>query len=295
MSLFSKRVLLVTGKGGVGKTTVATALALEAASQGKRTLLCETQGSDAVPRLFGKTSRGYDIQPLQDKLFTMSIDGGKAIEDYIVQQVKVRALYKLVFRNRVMGPFMDAVPGLHDLTQLGKVFDLEREKSFGRPVWDLVIVDAPATGHGLTMLDSPKAMMELTVAGPFHENAKLVHDLFMDARKVGIVLVTLPEDMPVNETLDLYDRLGGYRKQVELCVLNEVHADPIDPERFARLKHALPSSAAALGERATARTQAQELARERLKALDCPVRELPFLPGKDVSADELDDFGRGLQ
>ena len=294
MSLLDKRVLFVTGKGGVGKTSVATAIALEAASRGKRTLLAETAGSDAVPRLFGKTSRGYEVQALQSKLFTMSITGDKAIEDYIVQQVKVRALYKLVFRNRVMGPFVDAVPGLHDLTQLGKIFDLERETSFGRPVWDLIVVDAPATGHGLTLLDSPKAMMDLTVAGPFHDNAKLVHQLFVDGEKVGIVLVTLPEAMPVNETLELFERLGDYRPQVQLCVLNEVHADVLDEQAWQAVRDHVPKGALALGERTSARHQAQNDARERLSALPCPIKELPFVPGRELTSDELDDLGRAL-
>ena len=297
--LLDRRVLLVTGKGGVGKTTVASSLAVEAASRGKRTLLVETAGSTQVPGLFGHDRATYEAQRLADNLYTLSVTPEKAIEDYIVQQIKVRALFKMVFRNRVMGPFIDGVPGLHDLVQLGKVFDLERETSFGRKVWDLIVVDAPATGHGLTMLDAPRSMMELTIAGPFHENAKLVHELFVDAERTALVLVALPEEMPVNETLDLYDRLGAYRKQVRACVLNEVHTPPVPQlDRWEQARAALDApplaEAVACTDRAVLRARRQDEARQRLARLPCPLLELPFLYDRHLGLRELERLGRRL-
>ena len=150
MSLLQREILIVTGKGGTGKTTVAAALGLWAARAGKRTLLVECNGSQQLPTLFGRSSEGYTPTRLHPGLSAMSITAEEAIEDYVVKQIKVRKLYRMVFRNRIMGPFMDVVPGLHDAVHLGKVYDLiEDDKTRGRPNWDLIIVDAPATGHGL--------------------------------------------------------------------------------------------------------------------------------------------------
>jgi anion-transporting ArsA/GET3 family ATPase len=222
------------------------------------------------------------------------------MEDYVVSQIKVKKLYEMVFKNRVMAPFVDGIPGLHDAIQMGKVFDLDRERSpSGRKAWDLVIVDAPATGHGLTMLGAPRSMMELTRSGPLHDAVKLLHDVFDDAAVTGLVLVTLPEDMPVSETLELHQRLGATRRQVLGCVLNEWWPSaelPVEEARRLDLS-ALPAAEAARQAllQQAARQERQELQRARLAAgLGSAVTPLPFLFRRNLGAADLAALGQQL-
>jgi anion-transporting ArsA/GET3 family ATPase len=295
-----RRVLVVTGKGGVGKTTVALALAMASAESGARTLLCETGGAARAPAILRRPPSGYEVTTAAPRLSLLSITSAEAIEEYVVRMLHSRRLFRLVFRNRVMAPFVDAVPGLHDLIQLGKVFDLERAVDRGRPAWDRIIVDAPATGHGLTMLASPRAMMDLTVAGPFHDNARDVATLYEDATRVGLVLVTTPEELPVNETLELHARLGPLQRQVRGIVLNEIHPPPVpDPEFLDEVRGHLSREIAAapvlpLLADAQAREGAQSRARTRLGELGLPIVELPFLFHRDLSRDDVAELSRAL-
>jgi anion-transporting ArsA/GET3 family ATPase len=296
------RILLVTGKGGVGKTTVSAALATAFAARGERVVIVETSGARVVPGLFGTSTEGYEPASVARGIHTISVTPRAALEDYVVQQIKIRRLYKLVFENRIMGPFIDAVPGLHDALQLGKVMDLERETLRGGPVWDRIIVDAPATGHGLTMLDAARAMMDMTRAGPMYEGLKQVHDVLDDPTKTGLVLVALPEEMPVNETLDLWGRLGKTRQQVQLCVLNQVRDRPAAAPDWSALRAALSQvPSAPLAECADIvdhwmrRVERQDGARQRLSAgLPVPVHDLPALPHRVESLADLTALGGAL-
>ncbi len=305
MSLLDHKIIVVTGKGGVGKTTVCAALGLLAAERGLRTIITETSGARILPQLFGVQSRGYDPVALAPRLDTLSITPLEAIEDYVVQQIKVRKLYELVFRNRVMSTFIDAVPGLHDAVQLGKVWDcaVQARDRMGRARWDLVIVDAPATGHGLTMLQAPKAMMELTRAGPMYKGNAKVEAVLGDPAQTRIVLVSLPEEMPVAETLDLHGRLDDRRSQLSLCVLNEVHPRPgVDPSEWRDARPALldqgdaaVQEAVDLVDRWQERVVRQDDARRRLsQGLGLPVVDLPFLYHRGLTLPDLEALANSL-
>ena len=292
MSLWAHRVLIVTGKGGVGKSTVSAALGLAAARAGRRVLICETQGAERMAPMFGVKPGGYAQIQLAPNLRSLSITSEAAIEDYLLKILHFKKLYQMVFRNRVMGPFMDAVPGLHDLIQLGKVMELEAELATGV---DLYIVDAPATGHALAMLTAPRTMMDLTVRGPFFENAKKIADLVEDPVKTGIVLVSTPEELPVNETLDLHARLGAQRRQVRRVVLNEVIAPVLSAGMEADLgqwRAGMGEGLLRLADAERRRQDRQDRARARLRGIGAPMVETPFLFRREPGIDGLQALSR---
>ncbi len=302
--LLDRRIIVVTGKGGVGKTSVSLAIGALAASRGMNTLVCETNGADQICGSWGMHSGGYAITPLAPHLSTMSIRAETAIEEYLMRVLRFRKLYEMVFKNRVMGPFLDAVPGLHDLIQLGKVFDLERERSSvlsGRTrTWDLVVVDAPATGHGISMLTAPRGMMRLTRSGPFHDNARDVAGLIEDPARTAIVLVSLAEELPVFETVELYGRLGKFQEQVAAVVLNAVrtHGLPANypdlrPELLARANPA-GVEAIALADAALRRSAMQDRARQSLARLGAPVVDLPEIAGVELGPPAFDQLAAVL-
>ena len=291
------RIVVVTGKGGVGKTTVTAALGLRAASMGKRVLLVEAAGAERIPALFGLQGRSYSARKCANKLYTLSITAEEAIEDYVLLRLKVRALYRLVFRNRIMGPFINAVPGLHDLVHLGKLFHLEESRKRGAPEWDLILFDAPATGHGLTMLASPQSMMSMTRAGPFYDNAAVVEKLFSNPQKTRLLLVANPDEMVINETLDLYERLGARREQVDGIVLNECMDDLVNPTiwKAARAAFNPPSELTELADAACKRSQAQTSGDDRLHIQSGQsIHRLPFMMSRQLSVADLEHLGRHL-
>lgn len=295
MSLWAHRVLIVTGKGGVGKSTVCAALGLAAARAGRRVLICETQGAERMAPMFGARPGGYARIQLAPNLQALSITSEAAIEDYLLKILHFKKLYQMVFRNRVMGPFMDAVPGLHDLIQLGKVMELEAEPA---SAVDLYIVDAPATGHALAMLTAPRTMMDLTVRGPFHENAKKIADLVEDPVKTGIVLVSTSEELPVNETLDLHARLGTARRQVRRVVLNEVIAPVLSAEMvedLGRWRAGIGPGMLRLADAEMRRQARQARARARLRGIGAPLVEVPFLFRRDPGLDGLQALSRRVE
>lgn len=305
MSLLSKQVVVVTGKGGTGKTTAAAALGAWAARQGKKCIVVECNGAQHIPPLFGRQSTGYAPLPLGPNLSTMSITAEEAIEDYVVQQIKVRSLYKLVFKNRIMGPFMDAVPGLHDSVHLGKVFDLiEQQRTNGAATWDMVIVDAPATGHGLHMLQSTRSMMELTRMGPVYEGTKLVHDVLADTNRTAIVLTCLPEHLPVSETIELEASLRSTDYEVAAVLLNGLLSQPLPredewSEHAAELLNdacAAVQEAAQLTARAMRRRKVEQTSLQRLlNRINAPVAGLPLILKAQLGPSEVHSLSLAIE
>lgn len=270
MKLFDRKLLLVAGKGGVGRTTVAIALALAAGQAGRRAAVLELYGSDAIGPRFGLAGRSYTPRPIAPNVDTFSLTPYECLDDFGRQKLRVNALVRVLFHNRVFRAFVDAVPGLHDLFQLGKINHLATTPSADDPNYDLLVLDAPATGHGLTLLAAAASMQEMVGGGLVADEAKLIRDLLHDPTRTGIVLTSLPDVLPVNESLELVAQLGEHRDLLAAAVMNQVRAIDLPPHPLGLIADHLRSTGAmplaALAEHAVATAERQRSAHERLRA-----------------------------
>lgn len=208
MSLLAdRRFVVIAGKGGVGRTTMAAALALALARQGKRVLLAQTRAKQRVDRLVGGPPVGQKLVRSAPNLWCVNMTPEAALHEYGLMVLRFEAVYHAVFENRFVHAFLRAVPGLDDYSMLGKAWHHTREKagveSNGKHRFDTVILDGPATGHLIPMLRLPKVILETAPPGPLVRDATHMWRLLQDPAQTAIHLVTLAEEMPVSETIDL--------------------------------------------------------------------------------------------
>ncbi len=226
---FDRRFLLVSGKGGVGKSTVTATLALRAARQGHKTLVMELNTQPRVAELLGHEAAGPEITCVERNLWLVNIDPSRALEEYAVMKLRFRALYKLAFENPVMQSLVRFVPGLNDLLMLGKAFNHERETDEeGAPAWDRILIDAPATGHGITFFRLPKIIRDAVPAGNMHRETAEMWGLLTDPQRTAVHLVALPEELPVRETAELHAHLSNLGLPLGHLFLNMVPPPLLD-------------------------------------------------------------------
>jgi anion-transporting ArsA/GET3 family ATPase len=206
----ARRFHFITGKGGVGKTTVTAALALAFARRNKRVLVAMCGAQERLSSLLGTPSIGHDVMQVRPNIWATKIEPERAMEEYGELVIKVKTVARLVFDNKYTNAFFRAVPGLFEWAMLGKAWwhttELDKAK---RPKYDVVLFDAPSTGHGLNMLRVPKVILDIVPPGILRQDAEKAWDLFCDAERCGVLAVTLPEDMPVTETIELTSTLTG--------------------------------------------------------------------------------------
>ena len=294
-ALLDKRLAFVTGKGGVGKTTVAYALGLAAAAAGKRAIVCEIASQERGSALFGRAPIGFDETNLAENLWAISIDPDKMVREYLEVLLPVKAMASLLYRSNLFGYLAAATPGLQEVVSIGKAYeltlDVRRAPGDGR-TYDLVIVDAPATGHGVGFLEAPGTFRRIARGGPLADQASRIERMITDRERSGVGIVATAEEMAVNETADLAAGLAETG-----IALEEVFVNCLFPERFSKAelerirtaREQRPSAAldAAIAEAERAQTQQIELERLRGIVTGVPIDELPFLFAAELGVEQL--------
>jgi len=307
-ALLDRRLLVVTGKGGVGKTTVAATLGLLGAAHGKRTAVVEVSGRDDISRVFEAGSADpFRERVLADRLTHVTVDPEHALHEYLADQLPVRAMADVLERSRAFAYLTAATPGLRELLTFGKVWELAQDhrRTPGARPYDLVILDAPATGHAIAMLDAPRTFADAARVGPIARQARTITEMVLDAHRTAVIAVATAEELPVSETLTLRDatrRATGHDPALVIAnavrperlsaaderALEAVHATTTDPRVAVPVNVALAACHLAHEQRA-------QLSRlRRALAGEVPVVTLPFTRGGDLGPTDLADFARVL-
>jgi len=286
--LLDKRLLVVTGKGGVGKSTVAAALGLLAARDGRRVVVAEVARRSDVAGRFGVPTGSFAEVELAPGLFHVSVDPQLALEEYLRDQLPA-ALAELLAASRMFALLAAATPGFRELLTVGKLWELAQpdRRTPGAEPFDLVVVDAPATGHGVAVLSAPRTFADAARGGPIARQGRLIHGTLSDPALTGVVAVARAEELAVAETVALQRALRE-RLAVELdaVVVNALEPDRFAPREGARLEaHAgLPGVAVALAAHRRAGRQRAQLARLRRGTGLRPVRLHARHDGPDLGA-----------
>ena len=289
-SLLDKRLVVVTGKGGAGKTTVAVALGLAAARRGKRVVLCEVAGE----------ARPSEFAP---ELTTVAVDPEEAKREWLRYQLKSRTLAGVLGGSNLFQYLTAAAPGLDELVTMGKVWDLAQlEPRTTGSAFDLAIVDAPATGHGLAMLRAPGTYANIARVGPVGRHAERIDAFVRDPLQTGVLAVALPEEMPVNETVEFERALKRELDMtVDRIVVNAVHPARFRPDEIERLRSVTSDAPvtkaalnAALSEHTRARAEHGQVRRLR-RATAAGVTILPRIFEPELGRDAIERLSTELE
>jgi anion-transporting ArsA/GET3 family ATPase len=285
----------VTGKGGVGKTTVALATALAAARGGRRVVLCEVAGQARAAGLYGLDAPrpGREVQ-LEQGLWSTTIDPVVALEEWAGRQIGSRRLVGLLTHSNAFAAFVNAAPGARELVAITKAWELAQSERWvkGTGRYDLVVLDGPASGHGVGMLRTPHTFAEIARVGPIATQARKVVALLEDPARSALVAVALPAELSVSETLDLERRVeGAVGRPLDAVIVNGVmprRFSAADVDRLLSSDGRVPAplAAAARRQHGQASTQQGQLRRLR-RHTSAHVTTLPYVAAPHLGLAEV--------
>jgi anion-transporting ArsA/GET3 family ATPase len=308
-ALFKKRLVFVTGKGGVGKTTVALALGLAAARRGLRTIVCEVAHQERFSRLLGREGVGYEETEIAENLNAISLDQQHTLEEWVTYQLPSKTLAGMLYRNGIFQHLTSAAPGIKELVTIGKIWELtldDRKVRKGHR-YDVVIVDAAATGHGVGFLQTPRTFAGIARVGPMHQQARTLDAFVTDPKRTGVAIVAIPEEMPVNETAslerDLTEEVGV---PVDRIFLNGLYPERFSADEVERLEDVIGPRGTANGDapvraacrsavRQARRAAAQRAQLARLQRLtSAPLTTLPFLFDPELGVEQVAELSEAI-
>ena len=284
-----RHLIVVTGKGGVGKTTVATALGMLAAEHGRRTVVVEVGEQHRLPELYGAPASAGEETFLEDGLWSISIDPRRALLEWIETQVGGRMPARVLGSSSTFQYFVAAAPGAREVATMAKVWELAQTRRWGRgrQGFDTVVLDAPATGHALAMLRSPRTFAAIARVGPVANQAAHIREFLDDPGYSSYLAVAQAGEMAVTETIELEDRLRhGLGRRLEAVVVNGVLPRRFDARELAEAEAAgrdggaggeLARTAARAARSLAGRAGAQQSQIARLRRHRLRVASVPFL------------------
>ncbi len=296
-ALLSRRMVVVTGKGGVGKTTVATALALLAAGRGKRVLLTQFESLVDAGQLLRSEPVATDMEEVEPGLWVANMTPRSALREYGLLIFRFRAIVKAVLENRTVRHFLRAIPGLDDYAMLGKAWYHTTEVERGRSRFDLVVVDAPPTGQMLKVFGVPGVIQRSVPDSMLTRDATTIQAFLTNPERCQAVIVTLAEELPVSETLELEKGVRELGMDVAGVVVNALY--PVS-RNVALLEEVQTAAAETDGRLATLLEEACIFHRRRAinehhlahlaRCSQAPIRELPLLFTDGLGRSQLNEL-----
>lgn len=264
--------------------------------------MCEVNAQERVAPLLGALPSGGEPHEAVPGVFTVNVTPRDAMREYGIMVLKFRSIYDAVFENRLVRYFLRAIPSLAELVVLGKILHEVRLEDHGRPVWDLVVLDAPATGHALQLLRVPATLLDTVPPGPLRRDAQWMQDLLVDPLTTSLSIVTLPEEMPVNEAIELDAAVRGVlgipRGALVVNAMPQVRFSADEGTRFRELERDPPPLGPAAQAARLQSLRAEQASRYLARAsaaLDLPTVIVPLLARERWDLGAVEEVAASLE